>query len=827
MIKQNFNKSWELKHDISTIMESVVPSEADVEMVNLPHDELISRPRYAECNTGAYMAFFEGEDIQYIKKLHIPLSERDKVHYICFDGVYMNAVVIINNRFVTRHANGYTPFTIRIDDYLNYDAENEMKVQIRGTAQPNARWYPGLGIYRDVFYMTGDFLHILNDSVHVTTIDCDEELASLKIDVGIFNAGTYGRAARMEFIIKDGSGDVVKTGKAKFYAMANTKVNVSQRFNMVKPSLWDAENPNLYTVEVKIVEDGKEIDTAETYFGIRKIQFDSVHGMRVNGKSIKLKGGAVHHDNAILGAVSVIDAEIRKMKLLKTGGYNAIRTAHNPPSAALLEACDRVGVYVMHEYTDVWTDSKATYDFGQFFATDWERDVENIIQRDYNHPSIVIWSIGNEIPETGDTVSVQWGRKLVEKYHSLDATRPVTNALNLFTGVQNKVGEIMAEMGIIAEEGGLNDVMNAATSTEADEEFGMPEFMNLFASNAKAQELMEEAVDMLDIVGYNYTADIYEKQHELHPDQLYLGTETHPSVLDHNWEIVMRNPYAIGDFCWTGWDYLGEVGAGRLANAAENDGKFMGEYPWICAYTADFNLIGDRRPISYWRDTIWTGREHKPYISVHDPSRYGKKFVANYYAWTDSIPTWSWTGYEGKMTGIEIYCDADEIELIVNGHSLGRQLVGTGKHKYYCKFEAEYQPGELEAIAYIDNKEVGRQKLKTVGRSEMSAAADKAQLRAGSNDLCYIMVQLKDQNGTLDMLSDKKVTAKVNGVVLAGMGSADPTTEEYYQWDAHKFFEGKCLAIVKAGNEPCKGSVTFSCEGCKDVSVEVEVVPVE
>lgn len=827
MIKQNFNKSWELKHDISTIMESVVPSGAGVEKINLPHDGLINRPRYPECNTGAYMAYFEGENMQYTKKFFIPLSERNKVHYICFDGIYMNASIFINNRYVTRHANGYTPFTIRLDDYLNYDTENEIKIQIRGTAQPNARWYPGLGIYRDVFYMAGDFLHIPNDDVHITTLECDEELALLRLDVGIVNAGTYGREAHMKFVIKNNSGDVVKTGKAKFYTMANTKVKVSQRISMEKPFLWDVDDPNLYKVEVKIVEEKKEIDIAEAFFGIRKIQIDAVHGLRVNGKSVKLRGGAVHHDNAMLGAVSVIDAEMRKIKLLKTGGYNAIRTAHNPPSSALLEACDRVGVYVMHEYTDVWTDSKAVYDFGQYFASDWEQDIENIVQRDYNHPSVVIWSIGNEIPEVGDNVSVQWGRKLVEKYRSLDASRPVTNALNMFVAVQNKVGEIMADMGIVTEEGGLNDVMNSAASSDPDEEFGMPQFMNLFAYNARAQELTEEAADMLDIVGYNYTADIYEKQHELHPDQLYLGTEMHPSVLDHNWEIVMRNPYVIGDFSWTGWDYLGEVGGGRLLMESEYDGKFMGQYPWICAYQADFNLIGDRRPISFWRDTIWTGRGHQPYISVHNPAHYGMKFTANYYAWTDSIPTWSWNDNEGQLTGIEVYCDADEIELIVNGHSLGRRQIGADKHKYYCRFEAVYQSGELEAIAYIGNKEAGRQKIKTVGRSEISVTADKTQLRAGSNDLCYLMIQLKDQEGTLDMLSDKKVTAAVNGVILAGMGSADPTTEEGYQWDSHKFFEGKCLAIVRAGDEPCKGSVTFSCEGCKDVIVEIEILPVE
>lgn len=764
--------------------------------------------------------FFEGEDLQYTKTFFVSQEEREQVHYLNFDGVYMNATVLVNNRFVANHAYGYTPFTLRIDKYLNYGTDNLLTVAVRGQAMPNARWYPGLGIYRNVTYLTAGLLHLVPDGLRLTTLDCDETLASVEIEAEASNADHHAHQGYVVFTLMDDQGNAVASEKNKFYISANENLTLRTRLEVEFPKLWDAENPNLYTCTVALQEEDSVVDSDSTHFGIRKLQFDSRRGLRVNGKTVKLRGGCIHHDNAMIGAASVPDAEMRKIRLMKTGGYNAIRTAHNPPSRALLDACDCLGMYVMDEFTDVWPESKAVYDYGTAFPATWEQDVTDFVRRDYNHPSVILWSIGNEIPETGDLVSDKWGKLLVEKFKALDRSRPITNGINVMVAVMSKMGEIVEKMTGRKSSGGINDLMFADAGNS-----DVGDLMNAFGSSPLVVEYSQEAADMLDIVGYNYTADLYAKQHAVHPNRLFFGSETNPPVLDKNWEIVMNSPYVIGDFCWTGWDYLGEVGGGRLELMEEFNGKFMADYPYICAYQADFNLIGDRRPMSYWRDTIWTGRDHQPYISVHNPARYGMQFRVNAYAWTDSLPTWSWAGQEGKRTAVEVYTDADEVELIVNGDTLGVRSVGQDGHRCYVKFETVYHPGTVTAIARIGGQETGRLTLKTVEHQvRLCADCDKTVLRAGSNDLCYVTISLRDSNGTLDMLSDQCVTAQVEGAVLAGMGSADPMTTESYQSDTHRFFEGKVLAIIKAGNTPGNGQITLKCKGCENLILPLRIV---
>lgn len=823
MIRQNFNKEWTLSHGMNTILGSVMGNQGSTETVDLPHDDLITRPRYADSVSGPGMAFFEGEDISYSKTFFVPEDERDLVHYLNFDGVYMNAVIRVNGIYVTKHAYGYTPFTIHIDECLKYGKENKIQVDIRGYAQPNARWYPGLGIYRDVTLLKGNLVHILHDGIRVTTMDCDGETGTIEVETDLYNADRTAHVGEARYTVRNAAGETVAADSGKFYAAANSKLVLRTHLDVENPALWDAEHPNLYTCEVTLLEGDKQMDSDEAVFGIRKIRVDSKHGLRINGKTVKLRGGCIHHDNAMLGARSYVDSEMRKIALLKTGGYNAVRTAHNPPSKALLDACDKLGMYVMDEFTDVWAEGKAAYDYGEFFESEWEQDVEDYVRRDYNHPSVILWSIGNEIPETGNVVSDQWGKKLVEKFKSLDRSRPVTNGINIMVSVMSNLNEVAEKIIGKKADGGINDIMFA--SDGHDENGGGAIDPMTMRTHPAVVGVSQEAADMLDVVGYNYTADLYEVQHQAHPNRVFFGSETNPPKIDYNWDIVLRCPYVIGDFCWTGWDYLGEVGGGRLCLESEFNGRFMADYPYICAYQADFNLIGDRRPMSYWRETVWNGRNHQPYISVHNPARYGMEFYKNAYAWTDSLPTWSWFGQEGKATAVEVYSDAEEVELIVNGASLGRKPVGDSFHKFYTKFETVFQPGKVEAITYIGGREAGRQSLETVENDVgLCVHADKTALRAGSDDLCYIMVELRDGNGTLDMLSNRKVTAKAEGVVLAGMGSGDPMTEEYYHWDAHKLFEGKVLVIVKAGTTAGPAQVTLSCDGVESTALKLTII---
>lgn len=821
MKRCSFNQNWTLSHGLGTIMESMFGSNVKQEKVTLPHDAMITMNRSADAVSGPGMAYFEGENISYTKHFTVPSSEKDKVHYLYFDGVYMNATFSINGVFVKKYRCGYTPCSFRIDKYLRYDQPNELKVMIRGSAVPNGRWYPGEGIYRDTWILTGDYLHIAPDGLHVTTLDCDPQLGVLEVKADVRNAGPAGREAYAKLIVKDQEGNVVATRKARFYVDANDKVLVRQRIDLENPKLWNVDTPNLYTCEC-VLEDrfsGEFVDAADATFGIRKLQLDAKNGLRINGQTVKLKGGCIHHDNGLLGAVSVKDAEERRIRLHKEGGYNAFRTAHNPPSAALLDACDRMGMLVMHEFTDVWTETKALYDYAEYMPDTWEEDVENVVRRDYNHPSIIMWSIGNEIPETGNTLATQWGRKLVEKFKSLDSTRFVTNGINVMVSCIPYLAEMMQAMQAqqaeaSAQADGVNDVIG-----------GLGDVMGMFATSDRFDAYMEESCDMLDLIGYNYTNDRYEREHPIHPDWIFFGSETFPGQLDKNWATVSRNSYVIGDFCWTSMDYLGEVGCGRIVQKELDAGGFMGAYPWLAAADGDFDLTGFRKPMSFWREIIWGGGNHKPYIAVHRMQNFGKDLQISQWNFTDAINSWTWPGYEGKPTAVEVYSDAEEVELFINGVSQGKKPVGDDFKKFYCRWDTVYAPGELLAVAYIGGQEVGRYELKTAQNAKLCVKADKTVLKAGSSDLCYVEIELRDENGVMDMTCAKSAAVSLEGPVqLAGCGSGNPCTEERYCDTTHQFFEGRMLAIVKASEETGKAVVTVTSEGMEPVSIAIEVV---
>lgn len=813
MQKVNFNQQWALCRGAKSIMESMMGGGSTDEPVALPHDAMLAMARSADAPSGPHMAYFQGENITYSKSFFVPAEEKEQVHYLYFDGVFMDATIQINGCYAEKYTYGYAPCAVRIDEFLRYGEENQVTVAIRGSALPNSRWYPGEGICRDVWYLTGSRLHIECDGLQATTLECGPDLAVLEIKTEVSNAGLHPHDVHVELEILDNTGAVVARRRARVYAKAGSLTPVRQRVELDSPRLWNVDTPELYTCVCRIVEDGQAVDCAETTFGIRKLRLDSRHGLRINGESVKLKGGCVHHDNGVLGAVSLLDAELRRVRLLKEGGYNAIRTSHNPPSTALLDACDRLGMLVMHEFTDVWTESKTTFDYAVTFPQTWERDLEAVVRRDYNHPSVVLWSIGNEIPETGSSISTQWGRKLVEKFKSLDSTRFVTNGINVMVSCASHMAELLSAASGIEGADGVNDIMGDPQNV-----------MARFDSDPFVDPFVEESCDMLDVVGYNYTAGRYEREHLLHPEWVFVGSETFSADLDRNWDIVSRNPYAIGDFSWTAWDYLGEAGCGRIERVDTGSAGFCGGYPWLTASDGDFDLTGYRRPMSYWRETVWGGR-HQPYIAVHRLPNFGKELYISRWNFTDAVRCWTWPGYEGKETAIEVYSDAEEVELLVNGKSLGRKPVGDSFKKFYCRWDTVYEPGEVVAVAYTGGQETGRDVLRTAGESGLVVSADKTVLRAGSEDLCYLEIERRDAQGVLDVAAETEAVVSVSGpVTLAGCGSGNPCTEERYYDAAHPLYEGRLLAVLKAGAEPGKAVVTVSSPGLETVTVELEIV---
>ena len=816
MQKNNFNQDWMFSKGLGSVMDNIGRVTNQKQPVALPHDAMITMERSADAESGSHMAFFKGENVCYSKSFTISSEEKNKVHYLYFDGVYMNPSFHINGVFVKKFRYGYTPCCMRIDKFIRYDEPNELKVSIRGSAMPNSRWYSGEGIYRDAWILTSDYLHIAPDGLHVTTMDCDSQQAVLEVKVDIRNEGQVSREGYAHLTVRDGDGQTVTSRKARFYVDNNDQVLVRQRITLENPALWNVDTPNLYTVEcvLRDLTTGETVDEENATFGIRKLQLDSKRGLRINGKEVKLKGGCVHHDNGFLGAISVDDAEERRILLHKEMGYNALRTAHNPPSTAFLNACDRHGMLVMHEFTDIWAEGKTAYDYAEYFPEHFEEDVESVVRRDYNHPSIIMWSIGNEIPETGNPIGSQWGRKLVELYKRLDPSRYVTNGINVLLSASSCIAKILAQHAAANQRNGVNDLIGSATN-----------MMDLITGSELVDPYVEESCDMLDMIGYNYSNSRYEREHPLHPEWVFFGSETFSGALDTNWDTVKRNPYVIGDFAWTSMDYLGEAGCGRIARLDSDPGNFCGEYPWIAAMDGDFDLTGFRRPMSYWREIIWGGRNHQPYLAVHRMQNFGKELYISRWNFTDAIHSWTWPGYEGKETAVEVYSDAEEVELFINGVSQGRKPVGDDFHQFYTRWDVTYQPGTVEAVAYIGGQEVGRHVLRTAGESALWANADKRTLHAGSNELAYVEIELRDKDGIMDMASGRTVTVELNGPVqLAGCGSANPVTEERYCDAAHELYEGRMLAIVKAGTETGKATVTVTSEGMEPVQVELNIV---
>lgn len=791
MEKRNFNSKWMFFNEINDLSSDFAGAKQNGYMVDLPHDAMITAGRSSDSITGSGGGYFNAGNYEYVKSYYAPKSDEGKIIYLEFEGIYMNAAVEVNGEFVGKRTNGYTDFVLQIQDYLRFGQENQIKVLVKNNAQPNGRWYTGAGIYRGVHLMIAPEVHIAPDGIRVTTLAADKEIASLDVEIDVAHMGVGHKKQRLHTCIKNAENQIVAQSFTTFNLKSNQTLLVRQHIYLDNPALWNVDTPDLYTCECTIVEDEQEIDHAATNFGIRILQLDNVYGLRINGIATKLKGGCIHHDNGLIGAATFPDAEERRICLLKQAGYNAIRSAHNPISKALLDACDKHGMLVMDEYADCWTHTKNLYDYAFSLTEWWEQDIESMVRKDYNHPSVIMYSIGNEIPDVGQDISAGWGRLFAEKIRSLDHTRYVTNAVNVLLANMDKIGLLAGTAGENEVEAGeINTVM-----------VSLADMMSQLTTHPIASAAIEESCELLDVIGYNYSADRYELDHEQNKNRIVLGSETSPVHLDYNWDLVLKHGYVLGDFAWTAWDYLGETGIGRTEPGPSQQ-ELAAPYPWVAAYCGDFDITGFRRPVSYWREIIWNGRNHKPYIAVQNPKNIGKEMYVSIWSWTDSLNSWTWPGCEGVRTIVEVYSDAEEVELLLNDKSLGRKSVEDEFKKFYCKWQVPYEQGKLEAIAYINGEVVGRDLLQTAGESHLIIEKEKESLRSKSDELCYIAIEMRDAEGTLDMSENTMITVKLEGPAeILGCGSANPCTTENYTECSHELYQGRLLVVVRAGKE--------------------------
>ena len=820
MKKQKFNQNWIFTIGSGSSLDALAGGNNTAKQVTLPHDASIGRERNPEEPNGSGNGFFREESYVYTKTFSMNADDKDKNVYLEFEGVYQNAFVYVNNSFAGKCPYGYSNFYVDITKYLNYNEPNALKVVVKNGV-PSGRWYTGGGIYRDVNLMIADRLHLAPDSVQLAAIEVEDDQAIIRAKSTIAYTGIGIREITLCTELMDTDGNVVAADEMPVTVEEHSEQTYQQKMYVLNPNRWDAENPYLYTYRTYIKENDSVIDEETGTFGIRKLQLDTKHGLRVNGKVVKLRGGCIHHDNGIIGTAEFTHSAEARVKKLKETGFNAIRSAHYPMSRKLLEACDKYGMYVMDEYSDVWVSTKVEFDYSTQMTEWWEHDIENLVKKDYNHPCVIMYSIGNEIPEAGNKFDVQWGKKIADKLRSLDDTRYTTNSLNLLLAIMNDLPKLMAQ----------NADAQAAANTEKDQPQEINSMMNnlgammaQFMASDFAAEKVKEACAQVDITGYNYAAARYEIDGKLFPNRILVGSETNPPDLDKNWELVEKLPYVIGDFDWTAWDYIGETGIGKINYTDQQSMGFYAPYPCKIAYCGDINILGNRRPISYWRELIW-GLRKAPYIAVQLPQHYGEPQSTTQWSMSDAVRSWNWNGYEGKPVKVEVYAAADEVELLINGQSVERKKVGETK-KYITIFDTTYHAGKVEVIAYSDGKECGRDEILTASDEVVIAAkADRTQIPADGSDIAYIDICMQDASGILNPNADKAVSISLDGPgEIMGYGSADPESEENYYDTVAKAYEGKLRAAVRGTGETGKIVVTLSADGLESVKVDVEAV---
>jgi len=797
MVRESFNYDWNI--GVHTSFSNMKPVQR--EAITLPHDAMITKQRIADIATADKKGFFPDGIYDYTKTFFIPEQYKDKRVTFEFEGVYANAMVYINDEFAGQHHYGYSHFYIKADAFLNYGENNEIKVVVKST--DDSRWYTGTGIYRNTSIIVSDQIHFALDGVKIKTTEIESDRALISLELRIENESANRIPVKVISEIYNTEGELVATAQSPVTSFSGETVSVHQRLLIANPKLWSVDRPYLYTCNTKIVTSNGTLDEQTHHIGVRSLSLDSVHGLRINGEEVKLRGACIHHDNGVIGAVAIDRAEERKIEILKKAGFNAIRSSHYPLSKAMLDACDRLGMLVMDESFDVWTVGKTDFDYATDFLSHWEEDIEAMVNKDFNHPSVIIYSIGNEIPEVGTPTGAAWSRKLANKIRELDSTRYIINSIN---GLLTIMKQLQQRSQNQTSGGNFNNTLGGDSSA----------MMKMINKSEMVTLATEEAFATVDIAGYNYGDSRYEMDKELFPNRVICGSETFPKDIVNNWKIIKNHTHVIGDFTWTGWDYLGESGIGKTSYEDEEQtghGLF-GAYPWLTANTGDIDITGYRRPISYYREIVF-GLRTAPYIAVLRPEHYGKQAKTSGWGWSDSISSWSWDGYEGKPIQVEVYADADEVELLVNDATIGRTAI-TEAQGYKALFETVYTPGEIIAVAYQQGREIGRYSLKTADQNiQLHIEVDRSTLHNSDKDLSFINISLVDDQGIIKPLADREVTVTVEGAgVLQGFGTGNPKPTAQFLEHTQLTYDGRALVVIRP-KEAGTITVTFSAEGCK------------
>ncbi len=747
--------------------------------VTLPHDAMLTEPRRASCRNGVNSGYFPGGKYRYEKRFHLDGETVGKSILLHFEGVYQNVIVSVNGTEACRHRYGYTPFDADISD-LVHAGENTVTVTVDNSLEPNCRWYSGSGIYRPVTL-------IVREKAYIRTL----RIQTVSIDPAVIRVDTDGDTVE----IFDGE-TLVASGKPGTVTVPNAK-------------LWSAEHPHLYTCVVRT-----DTDEKRESFGIRELRWSAKTGLTVNGERVLLRGGCIHHDHGILGACEYREAEERRIRILKENGFNAIRVAHNPASRILLETCDRFGMYVMDEAFDGWYTPKTYHDYARYFEADWRNDLAAMVDSAYNHPCVILYSVGNEVTETASEKGIALCAAMRDHVHKLDDSRPVTAGINVLLDVYTKRG-----IAIYKDNGEYRPEPLPEGKAYREKKTGSA-FFNYWAGKLgglmfsmskgnTAGKVVDEIAPSLDVIGYNYASSRYDIDAKQHPDRLIVGSETMVADLPYNWERVQKYPQLIGDYVWAAWDYLGECCMGWTYQSYKGLPLFANQ--------GMIDITGKPLASMAYLQTVW-GLRKEPYIGVRPLNHAHETPSKGAWQFTDAIDSWTWHGYDGVKTTVEVYTNAAKVRLLLNGTEIGIKPVKA----YKALFRVAYHAGTLTAEALDESGTVIAKSTLVTADAEtvLSVKPENQGVKVG--ELIYVPIEFTDRNGVLQPYIEQRIDLSVENAKLFGFGSALYKTDEVFDKPYHNTYRGRALAVVKATGQ---GTINIkaSSAGVEATVAEIEV----
>lgn len=778
--KQSFNYDWKFQLGDSISMKLADYNDSDWRKLDLPHDWSIEGKPKLDNPSGNDGGYYPTGTGWYRKTFQVPKSWDGKKVSVYFEGVYMNSEVFINGNLIGKQPYGYTSFEYDLSPYLHFGKENTMAVRVDNSQQKNSRWYTGSGIYRNVWLFVKNPVNIPNWGVAISTPKVTGNSAEVQIKTRIKNTTNKLQNLKIKVKILNAKNTVSEDEK-DLELRPKEDIEIAQLVTVNNPELWSPDNPNLYEAKININKDGKTIDALTKNFGIRTLNFSVENGFQLNGKKILINGGCVHHDNGILGAAAYDAAEVRKVALLKKAGFNAVRTSHNPPSEAFLNACDSLGLMVVDEAFDGWREMKSVltpikHDYSTLFDTWWKHDLSSMVLRDRNHPSIIMWSIGNEIIERTKPEAVETAKMLSAAVKEIDTTRPVTSAMTTW---------------------------------------------------GQGWDIFDPLMAAHDIAGYNYQLFEAESDHERVPSRIIVNTESYPKNAFFIWNLVQKHNYILGDFVWTAMDYLGESGIGRYYySPGEPDGEHWQKdlFPWHGAYCGDIDFTGWRKPISHYRSMLYNDNE-KLYMAVREPNPKNSEIKTTMWAVWPTWESWNWPGYEGQDLQVEVYSKYPQVRLYLNDTLINEKEVNQGT-EFKTIFNVPYQEGELKAVGLKNGKKVETVILRSADKaSNITLQADRKTIQADGQDLSFITVEITDDRGILQPNASNLLQFKVSGPgTIVGVGNADLKDTDSYSGTSFRAWKGRALVVVKSTNEPGEIILNVTSKDLKDSKIQIKTI---